>query len=59
MKTDAGNAEEQASELCESVNWCRSREKGRILVEFDCGERRGKKWDSESDRESCLVRDRG
>lgn len=34
MKTDTGNAEEQASELCESVNWCRSREKGRILVEF-------------------------
>lgn len=28
------------------------------MVEFDCGER-GKKWDSESDRQSCLVRDPG
>lgn len=27
------------------------------MVEFDCGER--KKWDSESDRQSCLVRDLG
>lgn len=40
MVTEAGNAEERGSELCESVNRCRDREKkgSETTGQFDCGE---------------------